>query len=334
MANKKFIEQMSKRLSETTEKLIELQVRAHAGVGVGGGGLGTGGIGGIGGGGGVDSLIGGLSGDGATVGKNKARSAEAVRRDNVKRSLLAGLVEAADQFRNDDMNVFDRGSGKDHQGCARCLQLGCRWCNDHLPLTHDVRSIEARYGQNVASFFHFLRFVIFCFFALSMINLTTYVWHVTDILYANTTGNATHPLREAWHGVNISKSKQLHGGCEWNPTRRRTICTIEYGVIEESRWNIERTGWDWFKNFENIRSIAALPSAFGFSHRSDENSYSSFVFALNILVSTGVLALLVIIKLIREDRVFKVVHATSSGEQNEFTRLTLDAWDHGEFGCF
>lgn len=172
-----------------------------------------------------------------------------------------------------------------------------------------------------------------------MINLTTYVWHVTDILYANKTGNATHPLREAWHGVNSSESRQLYGGCEWSSTRRRTICTIEYGVIDSSGWNIERTGWDWFKNFEHIRSIAALPSAFGFSHRSDENSYSSFVFALNILVSTGVLALLVIIKLIREDRVFKVVHATSSGAQNEFTRLTLDAWDHGEcvfllFYCF
>ena len=73
----------------------------------------------------------------------------------------------------------------------------------------------------------------------------------------------------------------------------------------------------------------AFPSAFGFSTAEDPNSLSSFIFALNMVASTVVLALLAMIKLVREDRVFKVVHATDGGEANDFTRLSFDAWDHG-----
>ena len=58
MANKKFIEQLSKKLSSTTEKLIELQVRGHAGGAVGNDELN-----------GVAGLIGGLS-DGGANGAN------------------------------------------------------------------------------------------------------------------------------------------------------------------------------------------------------------------------------------------------------------------------
>jgi hypothetical protein len=91
------------------------------------------------------------------------------------------------------------------------------------------------------------------------------------------------------------------------------------------------TGWQWFTNinYNSLKSIAAFPSAFGFSTAEDPNSLSSFIFALNMVASTVVLALLAMIKLVREDRVFKVVHATDGGEANDFTRLSFDAWDHG-----
>ena len=325
MANKKFIEQLSKKLAETTEKLIEIQIRSHAGGAVGDEEL-TG----------MGKLMGGLNDDAmSNVGKNKKKTAEAIKRDNVKRSLLAGLVEAADQFRNDDMNVFATAENT-RRGCAKGCLICCKWCNDHLPLTHDVRSIEARYGQNVASFFHFLRYVIFCFFLLSCINIATYSWHITDILHASiqyneTTGIPLDLQRKSTWGWKMSKARALQGACIWNDNEQHTICTLTYDEIENPLWDSQLDGWDWFKNlrYDSLKSVAALPSAFGFSTAADEQSKSSFVFALNMVASTVVLALLALIKLVREDRVFKVVHATDGGEANDFTRLSFDAWDHG-----
>ena len=151
----------------------------------------------------------------------------------MKRSLLAGLVEAADQYRSNDMEVFDRAQNT-RQGCARCIVSSCKWCNDHLPLTHDVRSIEARYGLNVASFFHFMRYVIFCFFLLGCMNLCTYVWHITDILHSQVRYNATNGTalnngsRISNWGYTLSKARELKGTCLFDEYLQNTVCTLEY----------------------------------------------------------------------------------------------------------
>ena len=179
-------------------------------------------------------------------------------------------------------------------------------------MTHDVRSIEARYGQNVASFFHFLRYVIFCFALLSVFNLATYTWHISDIMY---NGNNL--------ALTISKSRELQGSCIWDDSRNHTVCTIQYDEKATPRWDNSKDGWAWFDNLEHWKSVAALPSAFGFSQQDDENSYSSFVYALNMVISTVVLAVMALVKLIREDRVFKIVHSTDGGESNDFPKLTF-----------
>ena len=229
----------------------------------------------------------------------------------VKRSLLAGLVEAADQFNNENIDVFAKNEQL-RTGCRYCCYTTLRWCNNHLPLTHDVRSVEARYGQNVASFFHFLRYVIFCFALLSVFNLATYTWHISDIMY---NGNNL--------ALTISKSRELQGSCIWDESRSHTVCSIKYDEKETPRWDNSKDGLAWFDNLEHWKSVAALPSAFGFSQQEDENSHSSFVYAFNMVISTVVLAVMALVKLIREDRVFKIVHSTDGGESNDFPKLTF-----------
>jgi hypothetical protein len=204
---------------------------------------------------------------------------------------------------------------------------------DHLPLTRDLRSIEARYGQNVASFFQFMRYVIFCFFWLSLCNIATYAWHVTELTQSDidlTSGN--------W--IMKQRAQRTQGGCQevtqteidpvsGNATDIQVVeCEFEF-VNVRPQWNYNSTGFRYLSdNFWRLGQFSAFPRKFGFS-RAGDDTLSSFAYALNMFVCAALLGAMGLAKLVREDREFKVVHSSDGGESQEFVRLTLDAWDHG-----
>jgi len=113
IANRKVIQKLQSKLGDVNEKLIEYQVREASGFGGGGGGSG---------GGGAAMTI---DEEGLNGRVNKTRHLENLRRDGIKRSLMAGLVESANAFTRGDITTFD---SEDDYGTGRCTRF-CRNAN-------------------------------------------------------------------------------------------------------------------------------------------------------------------------------------------------------------
>eukprot|EP00946_MAST-07B_sp_MAST-7B-sp1_P004956 g4956.t1 len=319
MANKKFIQQLQNKLGDVTERLIEHQVRAASGYT------------------GSNNNFAAVNEEGLNGRVTKARHLDSIRREGIKRSLLAGLVDAADEYNRGDITVFDSDNELGKDFCARCYRRTNIWIEDHLPLTHDVRSIEARYGQNVASFFHFMRYVIFCFFWLSLCNIATYAWHVTELTQSDQDLDGNWIMRQ--------RAQRTEGGCEkvkqgeidssLGDMTREEVVECEFRFVNvQPQWEYESKGFRYISdNFWRLSQFSAFPRKFGFS-RPDDDNLSSFAYALNMFVCAFLLAIMGLAKLVREDKQFKVVHSNDGGETQEFVRLAMDAWDHGitDFG--
>ena len=134
-----------------------------------------------------------------------------------------------------------------------------------------MRSIEARYGLNVASFFHFMRYVIFCFFLLGCMNLCTYVWHITDILHSQVRYNATNGTalnngsRISNWGYTLSKARELKGTCLFDEYLQNTVCTLEYSKYSKASIAYMEKHCSWHFNSYSLFQTGCIALVLFFS---------------------------------------------------------------------
>ncbi len=174
-----------------------------------------------------------------------------------------------------------------------------------------------------------MRYVIFCFFWLSLCNIATYAWHVTEL-------TQSEDDLKSGNWIMKQRAQRTQGGCmeatvtDPNSGNETNVVECEFEFVNvQPQWNYNSTGFAYISdNFWRLSQFSAFPRKFGFS-RPEDDTLSSFAYALNMFVCAALLGAMGLAKLVREDREFKVVHSNDGGESQEFVRLTLDAWDHG-----
>ncbi|EQC40512.1 hypothetical protein SDRG_02403 [Saprolegnia diclina VS20] len=108
---------------------------------------------------------------------DRERSKEAVRQ------LLHGAADVAADDDDDDDLVNATGRSW-HQ---RLLAIARRL----VPLSHDIKQIEARYGHSVAAYFMFCRWVLLNYLILSLPSLYFLILHISELLETHYTSWST-----------------------------------------------------------------------------------------------------------------------------------------------
>eukprot|EP00949_MAST-11_sp_MAST-11-sp1_P002818 g2818.t1 len=250
-------------------------------------------------------------------GNNQKNYAADAKRQAQKRRLLAGLVGDEASYA-EDMKLYgtvrEQFSGP-FGPILRRIAILSKIVDNRLPLKGTVRQIESRYGQNVASFFDFFRFVIVNFSAVMIINIAFAVYHYVQLMRQN----MEQCQKE---GIDI--------------TGKHYCTTKLVAVPENSAWKISVSHTAFQE--ETIGGFfpkSLLPSSFDIGYYDSDNnkwkqSNEAKYFSGNILVSMLMLLYFGLRKLVYEDRMYKMQHAMekSHSENSGYSKLVFSVWDH------
>ena len=129
---------------------------------------------------------------------SKAQAEEARRkREEERRKLFSGLAD-------DDEDAFFFGEDQNMNYLKRLIVLAKRWWVRNQPFGNDLRMVEARYGNSVASYFIFFRWLFVNAIMIAIVQSLFLTFHVFTLytdgrpIYGNGTSNVTYTKKISW----------------------------------------------------------------------------------------------------------------------------------------